>query len=242
MDRSVQALIEAGVPDGLADTVTALVRPCVIAESERCDEGGIPVGGSKFGGRPDVPAGFEWPMAGRHPCWFIAQVRLADLRPFDTGYRLPRAGVLSFFYHDTDGAPGRQPRILLLPTTRLRRIDIVPDERYGGRAFHDENFPAQTLRFAQGYTLPGDPTGFRLTAAQRRRWDRSAVFDFKAEFNEPVVIADHQLFGHPASDSPPRGHELVARLGLGNQYTFFVPNGAVAARDFSRPRVILECS
>ncbi len=243
VDGEVRSFIEAGVPRGFADKVASLVRPCVAADSERCDEATVPVGASKFGGRPDVPAGFEWPMAGQNPCWFVAQVRLADLGPFDTGYQLSRAGLLSFFYHDDDGAAGRKPRVLVLPGSRLRRTDIVPDERYGGREFHEEHFPARTLRFSQGYSLPADPGRFRLTPQERRRWERSAVFDFKAAFNERFAAGAHQLFGHPTYTAPPRGHELVAKFGLvGDEYVYFVPEGRVAALDFAKVRVIYECS
>jgi Domain of unknown function (DUF1963) len=244
--RDVRSFIEESVPDGFADKVASLVRPCVTAQSQRCDDGTIPVGGSKFGGRPDVPRGFEWPMAGDNPCWFVAQVQLADLRPFDTGFRLPRTGLLSFFYHDDGGTAGRKSRVFFFSGGRLRRIDLVPDQRYGGHEFLDEHFPSRSFRFTQGYCLPADPSQFKLTARERVQWVRSDVFDFKAAFNERFASGDHQYFGQPtywSDGTPPRGYQLVACIGLVNdQYYYFVPEGSVEKLDFSKLRVVYECS
>lgn len=68
----------------------------------------LPVGASKFGGKPHLPAGFTWPyyegtdymdeeMANR-PLSFLAQFNLEEIAGFDTDRRLPRTGMLYFFY------------------------------------------------------------------------------------------------------------------------------------------------
>ena len=64
-------------------------------------------GGSRFGGRPDIPEGFEWPRfcpgEGRSavPLSFIAQFDCGALRQYDDDNMLPDHGVLSLFY-ETD--------------------------------------------------------------------------------------------------------------------------------------------
>ena len=64
-------------------------------------------GGTRFGGRPDVPRGFEWPAyegegmhgkAAKRPLSFIAQFDCAELARYDAERLLPERGVLSFFY------------------------------------------------------------------------------------------------------------------------------------------------
>ena len=70
--------------------------------------GALPVGASKFGGRPDVPAGFAWPYfttdtyddgeAKPRPLAFLAQFDCAALAPLDPEGLLPETGLLSFFY------------------------------------------------------------------------------------------------------------------------------------------------
>ena len=68
----------------------------------------LPAGSSKFGGRPDVPAGFVWPVfetktfdgeEGKpRPLAFLAQFDCARRAELDPEGLLPRTGLLSFFY------------------------------------------------------------------------------------------------------------------------------------------------
>ena len=68
----------------------------------------LPAGSRKFGGRPDVPAGFVWPVfetktfdddtVKPRPLAFLAQFDCARLAELDPEGLLPRTGRLSFFY------------------------------------------------------------------------------------------------------------------------------------------------
>lgn len=67
----------------------------------------VAAGGSKIGGRPDVPADFEWPyfesenydkVVANRPLSFMAQINLAEAAEFDKEGLLPKQGLLSFFY------------------------------------------------------------------------------------------------------------------------------------------------
>ncbi|MFN8537070.1 MAG: YwqG family protein [Thermomicrobiales bacterium] len=85
--------------------------------------GGLPLGASKFGGQPDLPAGFEWPytradllLGGfsdlndlnsefeytargiRYPLAFVAQLNLAEFAHLDLAHQLPEEGILYFFF------------------------------------------------------------------------------------------------------------------------------------------------
>jgi len=75
-------------------------------------EHAIPVGASRFGGRPDVPKDFVWPVATRDPrpytttkpvvlpLDFVAQIALSDIAELDRERLLPEDGLLSFFMLD----------------------------------------------------------------------------------------------------------------------------------------------
>ena len=66
------------------------------------------VGATRFGGKPDVPAGFEWPYfetdtfddkkVKSRPLAFLAQFNLSEISQYDTENLLPRSGTLAFFY------------------------------------------------------------------------------------------------------------------------------------------------
>ena len=80
----------------------------------------LPAGASKFGGRPDVPAGFAWPYfetdtyddetVKPRPLAFLAQFDCAALAPLDSEDLLPQSGVLSFFYELDSQRWGYDPK------------------------------------------------------------------------------------------------------------------------------------
>lgn len=75
------------------------------------------LGGTRFGGKPDVPEGFEWPYfegdsyegVKNRPLSFIAQFNLEEMSQYDTENLLPKTGVLSFFYELNSMAWGFDP-------------------------------------------------------------------------------------------------------------------------------------
>lgn len=73
---------------------------------------------SKFGGKPAVPRGFEWPrfeaenydeeMANR-PLSFLCQLNLDEISAYDTENVLPKTGMLLFFYEQESMRWGFDP-------------------------------------------------------------------------------------------------------------------------------------
>ena len=61
-------------------------------------EAGVEIGVSHFGGKPDVPDDFVWPVYKNMPLVFLAQLSCAELAPYDINHELPETGLLSFFY------------------------------------------------------------------------------------------------------------------------------------------------
>lgn len=61
----------------------------------------VELGGSRFGGLPDVPAGFEWPRIEGRPARFLLQLRCSDLAEHAKQTLLPRDGMLWFFLGGT---------------------------------------------------------------------------------------------------------------------------------------------
>ncbi len=85
-----------------ADLIRPLARECI---SLRLGDPtpDAPVGASRIGGSPDVPADFVWPRERNgDPLPFIAQVNLADV-PRVTDHPLPASGLLALFYAESEG-------------------------------------------------------------------------------------------------------------------------------------------
>ena len=107
----------------VAPALAALVRPAIRLTVLPREAPTAPVGLSRFGGIPDLPAAIPWPVArlhapmpsaaftrahpdlpmlpadGRIALPFIGQIALADVRPYDEAGLLPASGLLSFFYN-----------------------------------------------------------------------------------------------------------------------------------------------
>ena len=75
---------------------------------------------TKFGGRPDVPKGFEWCRYEGESCFdgevkprplsFLAQFDLSEISQYDTDGLLPKTGLLSFFYEFETSCWGYDPK------------------------------------------------------------------------------------------------------------------------------------
>lgn len=79
----------------------------------------IEIGVTRFGGKPDLPDGFEWRRFSgensdgetkKRPLSFIAQFNLGEISEFDTDNLLPKKGLLSFFYDAETIKRGQDPK------------------------------------------------------------------------------------------------------------------------------------
>ena len=91
-------LIRQHAPARLQDAVIERLLSAIALAATRADDADIAIGASKFGGAPDVAAGFAWPMWNERPLSFVAQINLEEIAPFDIENKLPSSGLLSFFY------------------------------------------------------------------------------------------------------------------------------------------------
>ena len=92
-----EQLIREHAPARLQEQLISLLRPAIALTATRSDDAQIPLGASKFGGAPDVPLEFEWPMWNEKPLGFLAQINLEEVALFDVEGVLPKSGLLLFF-------------------------------------------------------------------------------------------------------------------------------------------------
>ncbi len=100
-------IIETYAPEIQQSQLLKSLLPAVGLRTRRAEDDSLPVGVSKFGGRPDVPSSFEWPYweeyKGSYPLSFLCQINLADVAAYDLDGLLPKTGILSFFLAHRDG-------------------------------------------------------------------------------------------------------------------------------------------
>jgi uncharacterized protein YwqG len=152
------ALLDVGLSERSARNIARLSKPSVALRSRPADrEDAIPLGATKIGGRPDLPASVPWPWrepyvdaedrgkysreVGRAaaracPLSFVAQIDLAEVAAAGpTDPDLPSEGRLLLFYDVLERPWGLQPSDLngsrliydLSPSAELIRQE-VPDD------------------------------------------------------------------------------------------------------------------
>jgi uncharacterized protein (TIGR02996 family) len=178
--------------ESLADTVLALVWPSIQIRYARAPERTFPVGTSKFGGRPDLPAAAQWPEYEGEPLTFLAQFNLAELHKSPVARPLPATGLLSLFclYNYEEDFDDGNWRLLYHPdTSGLVRREQHPDL--------PEDYLAASARFTltEAPTLPhpDSPWAKELMRAVRAT-DPNGV-DY-SNLCDSISGGDH-LLGHP---------------------------------------------
>lgn len=152
-----------------------------------------PIGASRIGGGPDVPAGFAWPTHKGRALDFLLQIDLADLQGLQCGLDLPAQGVLSFFY-DTDTQPwGYDPAdlsghgIYLFDPGELQRLP-APDAEVA--------LTPSALAFHPAWSLPHSFTSEGEEVAQALR-DDGLNWDDAAEEGYDALVDDVADLGSP---------------------------------------------
>jgi uncharacterized protein YwqG len=200
MTETSQALSNAGLKRIIPD-VQKLLQESIRLQATRSTENSREMGKSHLGGLPDLPPGFAWPQWKEIPMSFIAQIRLEDIDGFAPAKRLPKAGLLSFFYDATQNTYGSSP-----------------NDRGGWGVFYfnpeacaslhaatappglpaDSIFKECALRFSSENTLP-------TSAAQHLEnfnWSEAEVkgyedYLYNSVTDQERALPRHRMFGHP---------------------------------------------
>jgi uncharacterized protein (TIGR02996 family) len=239
-----------------ADRVLAAVRPAISFWSQRARRSAdqprsVPVGASKSGGRPDLPAGARWPEFEEEPLTFLVQFNLADLRISPVSRELPPAGLLSLFClydYGEDFVKGNW-RLLHFPdASELVRTEQHPD-------LPEENLahPAR-LAFVEVPTLPDvdSPWGKELLRVLRAVDPIGAVY--RTVLDDDSLGGGDTLLGHPRPfEGDVLGKKSMRHLLTvgdggrdswwpdGNMMYITIPEADLKQCKFDRAKATLQC-
>jgi uncharacterized protein YwqG len=148
--RELDRLIEEHDLARRRPALRKVARPCVYLEEKKAAKR-PPVGASRVGGTPDLPAGVEWPQADEGAyLFFVGQINLAECPPTPP---LPASGLLSFFVEEDEDAGDVFHQVLYSADTgALKRAKLPGD---GEMLLEDRQLEApRGLRFTRGISLP----------------------------------------------------------------------------------------
>lgn len=161
-------------------------------------------GGTRFGGQPDVPPGFVWPVftgtddSGEpetRPLSFLAQFVCAGLAPYDSGHLLPGTGLLSFFYETGLQPWGFDPhdagcaRVFWFPDAAV--LDKAP---FPAGLPEEARFPMRNIQVTPALSFP-DWDDFLIQYPDVS--DDEAFFAARQALGVPVPDDGSKLLGWP---------------------------------------------
>lgn len=123
------------------------------------------VGSSRFGGMPDVPKDFAWPvfetatfddeMVKPRPLSFLAQFNCGELAPYDSEGLLPKTGMMSFFYEVNAQKWGFDPKDGGCARVYwFEDVQGLSKGEFPAELAEEFRFPAIKIEFEQKKSLP----------------------------------------------------------------------------------------
>jgi uncharacterized protein (TIGR02996 family) len=235
----------------LTDDVLKIARPAIEYTTKEAPEKSIPVGASKFGGRPDLPPGTKWPEHEGEPLAFLGQFNLAELQASPVARDLPSAGLLSAFAlyrgDGDDWFPDGAWRLLHTADVSKVARTALPEELE-----EEAQFPACRVEFAEALALPPD----RAKEAEGLGLEDAHPADnVYCELYYSLCRGDH-LLGYPF---PIQGNEFRGKgerhllsicgnedtgweFGDGGALYFIIGTKALAAGKFGGVKMFMDCS
>jgi uncharacterized protein YwqG len=97
--KLIDRLIEIHNLQNHQKAIKKLARHAILLHTKKSSEAKIPLGATKIGGQPDLPAKTEWPAyQNGKPLAFLAQINLAGIAKVGSPIKgLPASGLLSLF-------------------------------------------------------------------------------------------------------------------------------------------------
>ena len=184
----------------IAKQIMPLAMKCIRLATIPADEGDIPIGTSKIGGLPDLPAGTKWPLWKNIPLSFLCQINLHDLHRYQCCNELPVSGWLYFFYNAEQKTWGFDPQDIgswkviyynghEKDLTRYKPIDIQEDEKE--YLIYE---PCQ-VSFYEAVSMPGKNGDLIDQIIMDDELDSYIDFIEKLSQEYPYET-EHQLLGH----------------------------------------------
>ena len=190
-------------------------------------------GGTRFGGRPDVPRGFEWPAydgegmhgkTAKRPLSFVAQFDCAEFAKYDAEHLLPERGVLSFFYEMDSMRWGYDPkdkgcaRVYWFEDSAALEEAEFPDDLE-----EDYRFPTLAVKMRAEPSFPGWEDFTEIYPEEADSGDEGdEFFTVRAELGDDDPDERSKLLGwaDAIQGSMPAECELVTRgYYMGGEYS-----------------------
>ena len=181
----------------IADDLDKQMMLSIRLKATAASEAELKPGASQLGGIPDLPEGTTWPECNGVPMALLAQLRLQDVAPYDPDGRLPKSGMLYFFYETKEQKWGFDPK----DRGHWKVIHYDGDVAGLRRSTPPSTLPEESrlrackVTFANEITVPSfDSEAIKRLKLTEKEWDQYVKLP-GAGCGEGQTI--HRLLGHP---------------------------------------------
>ena len=195
--RELRTHLEQSGLTRVVDDLEQLSMVSIRLKAAAAAEGDLKPGSSKLGGVPDLPEGTPWPECNGVPMALLAQLCLPEIVPYDTDGRLPKSGMLYFFYETKEQKWGFDPRdrghwqVIYYDGDLARLRHTTPPNKLPA----ESRFRPCKLKFFNEITLPSwESEGFKRLNLSEKEWEQYVAFP-GASCGEGQTI--HRLLGYP---------------------------------------------
>jgi uncharacterized protein YwqG len=215
----------------LALQIAALAKPAIALTTEAKPENEILLGASRFGGRPDLPAGLEWPMrpaftdAAGLSKWHSSKIEhfLADMASGRERWYTDAEGQAFIREHEAMAAVVAKP----FPLSFYCQLDLAT---LAGEDGFDPAFPTsgRLLAFFDRFTEPGSYHP-EIGKAGRLLWDETPVEGLRRAQLPAEFVRAQSDFPHVFATSTVTAETMMSPVDLGS-----VEAGALMLDDAQR--------
>lgn len=195
--------------------IDSKIKNGITISHKKAKESTLKLGQSKLGGTPDLPKNINWFNFNDKPMSFIAQINLSEASDFDIENKLPKTGILYFFYDAEQETWGFDPKDRNCSKVYYYKGDITELERKSIPENLDEYsiFKACKLSFSTSINLPNFQSSV-MDSIQFTEEEEEAFDELIEEIDEDDEI--NKLLGH--SDNIQGGMELDCELVTNDLY------------------------
>jgi uncharacterized protein YwqG len=186
----------------LENEILQVAKPCARIVPTRVgsmDE--IPLGASRLGGLPDLPADYQWKTYQGKPLTFIGQFRLSEIAPMDTEGILPHKGLLYFFFESIEQASGSDQTerpawdVLYVPDESVPLIR-TPHPVMETKHVRLEALPANRVDVIAGISLPHHYSS-HIPFSFQNESEHHSYWNLVGAISENGTSSIHQFLGYP---------------------------------------------
>ncbi|WP_053485656.1 YwqG family protein [Lysinibacillus sp. FJAT-14745] len=194
MDKLRKALHDFELEEA-AEQILQFAKNSIRAIATPTADEDIRMGHSKIGGAPDTTTDFVWPKTKNgQPLYFLCQLNLAEIKPFDSNHLLPTEGLLSFFYDAVEQPWGYDPNdedgfhVFYFTQANFQRTEQPTTLK--------ESINSAVLSFKNEWTLPSweSPDGQKLTVLLTK--EQADAYD-EFLWRDETERTAHRIYGYP---------------------------------------------